>query len=150
MDINMTPDHLNRCPPSPRRARMLGAIALALALAACQTGGGSVSDSSSTGPTVSGGTTDAMKARAQPAPTWLVGKFFGANVRSGLQNIEMEVDADGKVGGRVGDITAEGQYIGNNRILWSHGSESMIERRGNGLRLVQVKDPGNVTDYQRR
>ena len=141
-------------PATTRRpcARTWGALVLSLALAACQTTGGSGADdtSSSSGPSVSGGVSEAMKTRAQPAPAWLVGKFFGTNMRSGLQNIEMEVAADGKITGRVGDITADGQFIGNNRILWSHGSESMIERRGNGLRVVQIKDPANVTDYQRR
>ena len=137
-------------PRQPRVLRLGAALALSVALAACQTSGGSISDSETSGPTVSGGVSDAMKTRAQPAPAWLVGKFFGTNVRSGLQNIEMEVGADGRIAGRVGDITAEGQYIGNNRILWGHGSESMIERRGNGLRVVQIKDPANVTDYQRR
>lgn len=135
---------------SQRSVRTWAALTLSLALAACQTPGGSISDESSSGPSVSGGAGEAMKTRAQPAPGWLVGKFFGTNMRSGLQNIEMEVAADGKISGRVGDITAEGQFIGNNRILWSHGSESMIERRGNGLRVVQIKDPANVTDYQRR
>lgn len=140
-----------------RRAAFISAIALGaglgLGLSGCQSvPGGAASDAkpevSTNGaiPTV----VATMKARAQPAPPWMVGRFSGTNLRSGLQNIEIDVSANGRLLGRVADLTAEGQYIGNSRIIWAHGNESIIEQRGNGFRVTQVKDPGNVTEYLRK
>ncbi|MFT3800555.1 MAG: hypothetical protein QM766_04985 [Burkholderiaceae bacterium] len=91
-----------------------------------------------------------MRSRAQPAPAWMVGSFVGTSLRSGLRNIEIDVTADGGIRGRVGDLQAQGQYIGSSRILWAHGNESIVERRGSGFRITQVKDPANVIEYQRR
>lgn len=91
-----------------------------------------------------------MQARAQPAPPWMVGSFVGTSLRSGLRNIAIDVAADGGIRGRVGDLQAQGQYIGASRILWAHGNESIVERRGRGFRVTQVKDPANVIEYQPR
>ena len=92
----------------------------------------------------------AMRDQAQPAPSWLVGVYSGAKLNSELRNIELSVEPDGRLIGRVAGVSAEGQYIGNGRVVWSHGNESLIDRMPNGFRMVQAKNPGNVTEYFRK
>ena len=92
----------------------------------------------------------AMRDQAQPAPPWLVGQYSGAKLNSELRNIELSVEPDGRLVGKVAGVSAEGQYIGNGRVVWSHGNESMIDRMPNGFRMVQAKNPGNVTEYFRK
>ena len=91
-----------------------------------------------------------MRAQARPAPTWMVGQFVGTGAGGRLTDIALTVTADGRLSGSVGKVSAEGQYVGNGRVLWAHGNESLVERRGAGFRLVQTKNPANVTDYVRR
>ncbi|MFT4101459.1 MAG: hypothetical protein QM674_10560 [Burkholderiaceae bacterium] len=149
---------------SHRRARRAGRAALAglaivIALPACQHVPSGESRSPQDAPVPSQGRGDdgalesavaTMRSRAQPAPAWMVGSFVGTSLRSGLRNIAIDVAADGGIRGRVGDLQAQGQYIGASRILWAHGNESIVERRGSGFRVMQVKDPANVIEYQRR
>ncbi len=143
------------------RASLAG-VAIAIALPACQhvPSGTSRSPTGASGPSApSPDRSDdgaipsivaTMRTRAQPAPSWMVGSFVGTSLRSGLRNIAIDVAADGGIRGRVGDLQAQGQYIGASRILWAHGNESIVERRGRGFRVTQVKDPGNVIEYQPR
>lgn len=91
-----------------------------------------------------------MRAQAKPAPVWMVGQFTGTGAGGQLTDIELTVATDGRLSGKVGSITADGQYVGNSRVLWAHGNESLVERRGEGFRLVQTRNPSNVTDYVRK
>jgi hypothetical protein len=92
----------------------------------------------------------AMRERAQPAPAWMIGRFLGTNSATGRTDVELEVDAAGRLTGRTGSVEAVGQYIGNSRVLWAHGTEAIVERRPNGFRLAQTRNPANATEYVRR
>ncbi len=91
-----------------------------------------------------------QKAQAQPAPTWMVGSFVGKHISAPIQDVALTVDATGRLKGDFSGIVATGQYIGSNRVLWSHGSEVIVERRPDGFRLVQTRNPGNAIDYTRK
>lgn len=90
-----------------------------------------------------------QRASARPAPQWMIGKYTGRHLMMPIQDITLEVDASGRLTGRVSGILATGQYIGNDRVLWSHGSEVMVQRRPDGFRLVQTRNPSNATEYTR-
>ena len=40
--------------------------------------------------------------------------------------------------GQIGDILAEGQYVGGNRVLWSHGSEWKVDRTRTGFVAAEL------------
>lgn len=144
----MKPAGLSMRDGGPRAIAAAGLLAAALIVAGCASPGGGTS-----APVMSSqeqATRAQMRAQAKPAPAWMVGQFLGTGAGGQLTDIELTVTADGRLDGRIGSITADGQYVGNSRVLWAHGNESLVERRGDGFRLVQTKNPSNVTDYVRR
>lgn len=122
-------------------------VPLVLGLAACQnlSSPGSGSGSDGADPAV----VERQRTQARPAPPWMVGRFSGRHLTAPIQDISLEVDAAGRLTGQVSGILATGQYIGNDRVLWSHGSEVVVQRQPNGFRLVQTRNPNNATEYTR-
>lgn len=140
------------------RTPLLALTLAVVALAGCQTTDMSGSPMPGTAtpapaPSRSDGADPAVVERqrssAQPAPPWMVGRYTGRHLTMPIQDITLEVDASGRLTGKVSGILATGQYIGNSRVLWSHGSEVMVQRQPNGFRLVQTRNPSNATEYTR-
>ncbi|HMN80154.1 MAG TPA: hypothetical protein PKA20_09510 [Burkholderiaceae bacterium] len=130
------------------------------ALVGCQTAAGPGTQPPGTTPPSAGGpaapadgadpaVVERQRTSARPAPPWMIGKYTGRHLTMPIQDITLEVDATGRLTGKVSGILATGQYIGNDRVLWSHGSEVMVQRQPDGFRLVQTRNPSNATEYTR-
>ncbi len=136
--------------------RLVLAMLATLALAGCRTAdmsGTPLPGTVTPAPPPSDGADPAVVERqrnsARPAPPWMIGRHTGRHLTMPIQDITLEVDASGRLTGKVSGILATGQYIGNDRVLWSHGSEVMVQRQPNGFRLVQTRNPSNATEYTR-